>query len=83
MHIVVNLDIMMVRRKMSLNELCTRVDITLSTLSMLKNGKCTGIRFTTLAAICEALNCEVADILEFVKEDDPQTNNNNEINKKP
>ncbi|MDB5203288.1 MAG: putative transcriptional regulator [Ferruginibacter sp.] len=70
MRIVVNLDIMMVRRKMSLNALCEKVDITMSTLSMLKNGKCTGIRFSTLAAICEALNCEITDILELDKAGD-------------
>ncbi|MDB5202911.1 MAG: putative transcriptional regulator [Ferruginibacter sp.] len=70
MQVNVILDIMMVRRKMSLNELCEKVDITLSTLSILKTGKATGIRFTTLAAICKALNCEITDILELDKTDE-------------
>ncbi len=71
MAIVVNLDVMMARRKMSLNELSERVDITLSNLSLLKNGKVKAIRFSTLEAICKALNCQPADILEYVEEADP------------
>ncbi len=65
MPIIVNLDVMMAKRKMSLNELSQKVDITLSNLSILKTGKAKAIRFTTLEAICKALDCQPADILEF------------------
>jgi len=68
MPIIVNLDVMMAKRKMSLNELSERVDLTLSNLSILKTGKAKAIRFSTLEAICKALNCQPADILEFVEE---------------
>ena len=63
--IVVNLDVMMARRKMSLNELSERVGITLANLSILKNNKAKAIRFSTLDAICKALDCRVEDILEL------------------
>ena len=63
--IVVNLDVMMARRKMSLNELSERVNIPLANLSILKTGKAKAIRFTTLNAICEALDCQPGDILEY------------------
>ncbi len=66
MAIVVNLDVMMARRKMSLNELSQKVDITLANLSILKNNKARAVRFTTLEAICKALDCQPGDILEFV-----------------
>jgi len=65
MPIVVNLDVMMARRKMSLNELSERVGLTLSNLSILKTGKAKAIRFSTLEAICKALDCQPADILEY------------------
>ncbi len=65
MAIIVNLDVMMARRKMSLNELSEKVDITLANLSNLKTGKAKAIRFTTLNAICKALDCQPADILEY------------------
>ncbi len=68
MPIVVNLDIMMARRKMSLNELSQRVDLTLANLSILKTGKAKAIRFSTLEAICKALECQPADILEYINE---------------
>ncbi|MCA0232662.1 helix-turn-helix domain-containing protein [Runella limosa] len=68
MPIVVNLDVMMAKRKMSLNELSEKVDLTLSNLSILKTGKAKAIRFSTLEAICKALNCQPADILEYVEE---------------
>lgn len=68
MPIIVNLDVMMAKRKMSLNELSEKVDITLSNLSILKTGKAKAIRFSTLEAICKALNCQPADILEFSDE---------------
>jgi len=66
MPIVVNLDVMMAKRKMSLNELSEKVDLTLANLSILKTGKAKAIRFSTLEAICKALNCQPGDILEFV-----------------
>lgn len=68
MAIIVNLDVMMAKRKMSLNELSEKVELTLSNLSILKTGKAKAIRFSTLDAICKALNCQPADILEYVEE---------------
>lgn len=65
--IVINLDVMMAKRKMSLNELSEKVGITLANLSILKNNKAKAIRFSTLDAICKALDCEVGDIIEFVE----------------
>ena len=70
MPIVVNVDVMMARRKMSLNELSERVDLTLSNLSILKTGKAKAIRFSTLEAICKALDCQPGDILEYVKSEE-------------
>lgn len=67
MPITVNLDVMMAKRKMSLNELSEKVDITLSNLSVLKTGKAKAIRFSTLEVICKVLNCQPGDILEFVE----------------
>lgn len=69
MAIVVNLDVMMAKRKISLNELSEKVNLTLSNLSILKTGKAKAIRFSTLEAICKALECQPGDILEFVKDD--------------
>lgn len=69
MKIVVNLDVMMARRKMSLGELAQKVDITMANLSILKNNKARAIRFSTLEAICAALDCQPGDILEFVPEE--------------
>jgi putative transcriptional regulator len=69
MSIVVNLDVMMAKRKISLNELSERVDLTLSNLSILKTGKAKAIRFSTLEVICKALDCQPGDILEFVNDD--------------
>ncbi|SEJ34830.1 putative transcriptional regulator [Cyclobacterium xiamenense] len=68
MPIIVNLDVMMAKRKISLNELSEKVDITLSNLSILKTGKAKAVRFTTLEAICKALDCQPGDILEFVED---------------
>ncbi|MEX8549183.1 MAG: helix-turn-helix domain-containing protein [Mucilaginibacter sp.] len=65
MPIIVNLDVMMAKRKVSLNELQQKVGITLANLSILKTGKARAIRFETLAAICKALNCQPGDILEY------------------
>ena len=67
MPIVVNLDVMMARRKMSLNELSEKVDLTLANLSILKTGKAKAVRFSTLEAICKALECQPGDILEYVQ----------------
>jgi putative transcriptional regulator len=72
MPIVVNLDVMLARRKMQLSELAEKVDITLPNLSILKTGKAKAVRFSTLEAICEALNCQPGDILEFVPENNNQ-----------
>ena len=66
--IIVNLDVMMAKRKISLNELSERVGITLANLSILKNNKAKAIRFSTLEAICDVLECEVGDILEYLPE---------------
>lgn len=63
--IIVNLDVMMARRKMSLNELSERVGITIANLSILKTGKAKAVRFSTLDAICRALDCTTGDILEY------------------
>ena len=65
MAIIINLDVMMARRKMSLNELSERVGITIANLSILKTGKAKAIRFSTLDAICQALDCQPADIIEY------------------
>mgnify|MGYP002510537314 FL=1 len=66
MSIMVNLDVMMAKRKMSLGELAQKVDITMANLSILKNNKARAVRFSTLEAICKALDCQPGDILEFV-----------------
>ncbi len=63
--IVVNLDVMMARRKMSLGELAEKVGLTLANLSILKTGKAKAVRFSTLEAICRVLNCQPGDILEY------------------
>ena len=69
MAIVVNLDVMMAKRKMSLNELSEKVDITLANLSILKTGKAKGVRFDTLESICKVLDCQPGDILEYRSKD--------------
>lgn len=66
--IVINLDVMMAKRKMSLNELSDKVGITLANLSILKNNKAKAIRFSTLDAICKALDCKVEDLIEYVED---------------
>ena len=66
MGIIVNLDVMMAKRKMSLGELAQKVDITMANLSILKNNKARAVRFSTLEAICKALDCQPGDILEYV-----------------
>ena len=74
MPIIVNLDVMMAKRKISLNELSERVDLTLSNLSILKTGKAKAIRFNTLDAICKALDCQPGDILEYLDDKEKTTN---------
>lgn len=69
MAIIVNLDVMLAKRKMSVTELTEKVGITMANLSILKNGKAKAIRFSTLEAICEALACQPGDLLEFKSED--------------
>ena len=66
MAIIVNLDVMMAKRKMSLGELSQKVDVTMANLSILKNNKAKAVRFSTLAAVCKALDCQPGDILEYV-----------------
>lgn len=65
MPIIVNLDVMLAKRKMSLTELSEKVDLTMSNLSILKTGKAKAVRFTTLEAICAALECQPGDLLEY------------------
>ena len=67
MPIIVNLDVMIAKRKMSLKKKKKKVDITLANLSILKTGKAKAVRFSTLEAICKALDCQPGDILEFVE----------------
>ncbi len=69
MAITVNLDVMLARRKMSLTELSEKVDITLANLSILKTGKAKAVRFTTLDALCRALQCQPGDILEWTEDE--------------
>ena len=67
MAIIINIDVMLAKRKMSVTELTEKVGITMANISILKNGKAKAIRLSTLAAICQALDCQVGDLLEFKK----------------
>ena len=69
MSIVINLDVMMAKRKIGLTELAREVDITMANLSILKNNKAKAVRFTTLNAICKALDCQPGDLLDYVPEE--------------
>ncbi len=69
MGIIINVDVMLAKRKMRSNELAERIGITTANLSILKTGKAKAIRFSTLEAICEVLACQPGDIMEFIKED--------------
>jgi putative transcriptional regulator len=69
MGIIINIDVMLAKRKMSVTELTEKVGITMANLSILKNGKARAIRFSTLEAICKALDCQPGDILEYKKTD--------------
>ena len=73
MPIIVNLDVMMAKRKMSLTELAEKIDLTLANLSILKTGKAKAVRFSTLEAICKVLDCQPGDLLEYAYDDDPRT----------
>ena len=80
MAILVNLDVMMARRKMSLGELSQKVDVTMANLSILKNNKAKAVRFSTLEAICRALDCQPGDILEYVPDgEDRQANKKDRV----
>jgi len=68
MTIIINIDVMLAKRKMSVTELTEKVGITMANLSILKNGKAKAVRFSTLDAICKALDCQPGDILEYKKE---------------
>lgn len=70
MAIVINLDVIMTKRKISLKDLADKIDITNSNLSILKNNKAKAIRFTTLNEICKALDCQPGDILEYIEDED-------------
>jgi putative transcriptional regulator len=67
MAIIINIDVMLAKRKMSVTELAEKVGITMANISVLKNGKAKAVRFSTLAAICKALECQPGDILEYKK----------------
>lgn len=70
MAIIINLDVVMAQRKKGLTELANEVDLTLANLSILKNNKAKAIRFSTLEAICKALNCQPGDILQYVEDEE-------------
>lgn len=76
MAIVINLDVVMAQRKKGLTELAGEVDITLANLSILKNNKAKAVRFSTLDAICKALDCQPGDILQYVEEEPPEKQEN-------
>jgi putative transcriptional regulator len=69
MAIIINIDVMLARRKMSVTELAERVGITMANISVLKNGKIKAIRLSTMEAVCKALDCQPGDILEYKKEE--------------
>lgn len=71
MPIIVNLDVMLVKRKMTLSQLSGQVDVTLANLSVLKTNKAKAVRFSTLEAICRALDCQPGDLLEYTEEETP------------
>ncbi|MEN6339150.1 MAG: helix-turn-helix domain-containing protein [Clostridiaceae bacterium] len=75
--IQVNLDVMMAKRKISLNDLAKKMDLSLANLSILKNNKCRAIRFSTLSSLCRILECDVSDILVYVKGEEPNGTESN------
>ncbi|PHG11446.1 transcriptional regulator [Bacillus toyonensis] len=72
MAIIINIDVMLAKRKMSVTELSERVGVTMANLSILKNGKAKAVRFSTLEAICKTLNCQPGDILEYKRDEENQ-----------
>ena len=72
MSIIINIDVMLAKRKMSVTELSERVGITMANISILKNGKAKAIKLSTLTSICKALNCQPGDILEYVEDEDDE-----------
>ena len=72
MSIIINIDVMLAKRKMSVTELSERVVITMANISILKNGKAKAIKLSTLNSICKALNCQPGDILEYVEDEDDE-----------
>ena len=72
MSIIINIDVMLAKRKMSVTELSERVGITMAKISILKNGKAKAIKLSTLNSICKALNCQPGDILEYVEDEDDE-----------
>ena len=72
MSIIINIDVMLAKRKMSVTELSDRVGITMANISILKNGKAKAIKLSTLNSICKALNCHPGDILEYVEDEDDE-----------
>src|SRR5215472_17600383 len=81
--IVVNIDVMLARRKMSVTELADRVGITIANLSILKNGKARAIRFSTLEGLCKALDCQPGDILEYRNDESGPTFSNSDLIRLP
>lgn len=78
MAIIINLDVMLAKRKKGMTELAKEVDITLANLSILKNNKAKAVRFSTLDAICKALDCQPGDILEYVESDSTEGDSDDE-----
>ena len=72
MSIIINIDVMLAKRKMSVTELSERVGISMANISILKNGKAKAIKLSTLNSICKALNCQPGDILEYVEDEDDE-----------
>ena len=76
MSIIINIDVMLAKRKMSVTELSARVDITMANISVLKNGKAKAVKISTLNSICKALDCQPGDILEYVEDGDDENDEN-------
>ena len=82
MSIIINIDVMLAKRKMSVTELSERVGITMANISVLKNGKAKAVKISTLNSICKALDCQPGDILEYVEDGDDENDENDE-NERP
>jgi putative transcriptional regulator len=78
MSIIINIDVMLAKRKMSVTELSERVGITMANISVLKNGKAKAVKISTLNSICKALDCQPGDILEYVEDGDDENDENDE-----